>query len=74
MAPLTICMLLCGGCNEEGASAACPDLPLYDVRADGGLDPQIVQAREEAAAEGCITLAGDAALLTDEPDEQEELE
>jgi hypothetical protein len=49
-------------------------VPLYDVRSDAGLDPDIVALRQQAAEQGCLTLEGDASLLLDDPEEEEEPE
>ena len=55
--------VLLGGCSEEGVTPSCPELLLYDISelaSDGGIDPDIQSNREQAAAEDCVTLAGDA--------------
>ena len=59
-------------CGEDGAGASCPEVPLYDVRSDAGLDPNIAALRQEAADRGCLTLEGDASLLGDDPGQEEE--
>jgi hypothetical protein len=61
-ASLGLMAMLSGGCREEGATSSCPEIPLYDLRSDAELDPQIVEAQQAAAAAGCTTLAGDAML------------
>lgn len=71
---LAVCLWL-PACGEEGFEADCPEVPLYDVRSDAGLDPDIVAARQEAADRGCLTLEGDASLLPDDLEEEaDELE
>lgn len=59
-------------CGETGFESNCPEVPLYDVRSDAGLDPDTEAARQEAADRGCLTLEGDAALLPPEEEEEEE--
>ncbi len=70
------CALVAGvclpACGEDGSGASCPEVPLYDVRSDAGLDPDTVALREQAAEQGCLTLEGDAALLLDDPGEEPE--
>ena len=70
------CVLLAAAglpaCGEDGSGASCPEVPLYDVRSDAGLDPGIVALRQQAAEQGCLTLEGDASLLSDDPGEAEE--
>lgn len=56
---------LASGCGEDGVSASCPDLPLYDVRSDAALAPGILGAREQAANAGCLTLPGTASANGD---------
>jgi hypothetical protein len=53
---------LFSGCSEEGVTPKCPELPLYDIQkqVESGIDPAIQQQRELAAAQDCVTLAGDA--------------
>jgi hypothetical protein len=70
---LVACLWL-PACGETGFESNCPDVPLYDVRSDAGLDPDTVAARQEAADRGCVTLEGDAALLPPQEEEEEELE
>jgi hypothetical protein len=62
---MALSLLLVGGCREDGATSDCPEIPLYDVRSDAELDPNIVAARETAAAAGCLTLSGDASVIGD---------
>ncbi len=69
---LAACLWL-PACGEKGFESSCPDVPLYDVRSDAGLDPDTEAARQEAADRGCLTLEGDAAFLPPE-EEEEELE
>lgn len=46
------------GCgDDENKTPKCPDLPLYDVH---DASPEQVAAREQAAAEGCVTKPGTA--------------
>ena len=70
------CALVAGAClpacGEDGSGASCPEVPLYDVRSDAGLEPDIVALRQQAAEQGCLTLEGDASLLLDDPGEEEE--
>jgi hypothetical protein len=53
------------GCTEDGTTSNCPELPLYDLRADAALEPGIAEALAEAADAGCITSPGDAATFPD---------
>ena len=64
-----VCLPACG---EDGASASCPEVPLYDVRSDAGVEPDIAALRQEAAERGCLTLEGDASILLEDPGEEEE--
>ena len=47
-------------CSADGATAVCPELPLYNGRADGARTPEILEKEAEAADAGCITARGDA--------------
>jgi hypothetical protein len=53
----------CAG--EDGSSAKCPEIPLYDVKSDAALDPAVIEARNAAAAAECLTLEGDATTPPD---------
>jgi hypothetical protein len=50
--------LAMSGCGtDDGKTAACPDIPLYDVHDASQTD---IDNRTTAAAKGCVTTAGDA--------------
>ncbi|MBE7482155.1 MAG: hypothetical protein HS104_19530 [Polyangiaceae bacterium] len=51
-------LLVAWGCgDDENKTPSCPELPLYDVHDASGTDKQ---AREQAAAAGCVTKPGTA--------------
>jgi hypothetical protein len=47
-------------CGGNGDTPSCPDLPIYDIRdEDQRNDPDVQDALQQAADEGCATLPGD---------------
>jgi hypothetical protein len=52
--------LLVAGCREDGASANCPELPLYDLKSDAAQSPSVVEALQAAQDAGCLTAPSDA--------------
>jgi len=53
------------GCSEDGQTASCPDLSLYDINQGGERNsPKVVAERQAAVAAGCMTDLGDASLET----------
>ena len=64
-ASMIVGLAVAWGCGEdEGMTPNCPELPLY-----AALDasPSDIAAREQAAAEGCVTRAGTATTSTSPP-------
>lgn len=50
-------------CGGNGDTPSCPPLPLYDIRDESERnDPDVQDALEQAAEEGCATLPGDPEL------------
>jgi hypothetical protein len=53
------------GCSEDGQTAACPPLSLYDIGAAGERNsPTVAEERAEAVAAKCMTDLGDASTET----------
>ncbi len=53
--------LLTGGCSSDGATAVCPELPLYNPHdIDAAFKPDIRAAELAAIDAGCATRRGDA--------------
>lgn len=57
----TLSALVSGACSSEGATAVCPDLPLYNPHElDAAFDPKNRAAELAAVDAGCATQRGDA--------------
>jgi hypothetical protein len=51
------------GCSEDGQTAACPDLSLYNINNAGERNsPQVQAERAKSVAAGCMTPLGDASV------------
>jgi hypothetical protein len=56
------------GCSEDGQTATCPDLSLYNINAAGERNSPEVQAeRAKSVAAGCMTPLGDASAPDGSP-------
>ncbi len=53
----------CG--EDDGKTPNCPALELYDIRKFPDIPPSAIEARNAAAAKGCVTNPGDAATSGD---------
>jgi hypothetical protein len=55
--------LLVPACSEDGQTAACPDLSLYNINNAGERNSPAVQAeRAKSVAAGCMTPLGNASV------------